>query len=70
MQMEFKDKLIEKLTDELEQFRECRNRARWNTLQLVDNTLSESIENYTNNKGIGVRGGAKKNWWNVPNWKR
>lgn len=47
MQMEFKDGLIKKLTDELEQFRECRNRARWNTLELVDNTLSKLNGNYT-----------------------
>ncbi|VVC28875.1 Hypothetical protein CINCED_3A006298 [Cinara cedri] len=39
MQMEFRDKLMEKLTDELEQFQEHRNRARLKNLELVNNTL-------------------------------
>lgn len=46
MQMEFKDKLMENLTDELKKFREHRNRARRNNLELVDNMLSRLTGKY------------------------
>lgn len=41
--MEFKDKLIEKLQNEFDEFRKHRNRASQNNLELVDDTLSMLI---------------------------
>lgn len=41
--MEFKDKLIEKLQNEFDEFRKHRNRANQNNLELVDDTLSMRI---------------------------